>query len=325
MMYNLNNLSNMKKEKKLIDITSEPVLSMLDLLLKDKTTKQNITWATDTYKEYGKGFINREQINKKLLLKHPDLIRPRVLKSKEVQRARQRKKAEVFTPAWLCNKMINYRDADWFQRKDVFTIENPDNTWTTIQGTVTFPNGEKWEKYVDSKCIEVTCGEAPFLVSRYDAATGERIDPIGRRVGVLDRKLRIVNENVKTYDEWLKWTTRAFEATYGYEYQGDSLLIARINLLLTFCDYYKDRWKEEPDKKILRKITNRIVWNVWQMDGLKDTIPHGHLFKEYEQLSFDSLSNDKEEDSQDVVYCRIYDWRANHSLFFKNAKAKIDD
>lgn len=39
-----------------------------------------------------------------------------------------------------------------------------------------------------------------------------------------------MNENTESYEDWLKWTTRAFEATYGFEYQGDSLLIARINL-----------------------------------------------------------------------------------------------
>lgn len=304
--------------EKLIDITSEPVLSMLDLLLKDKTTKQNIIWANDTYKQYGKGFYKKEQIRKSLLLKHPDLLKPRVQKSKEIQRSRKRKKAEVFTPAWLCNKMINYHDADWFQ-KDVFTIEHPDHTWTPIRDPVEFPAGKTWKQYVDEKCIEVTCGEAPFLVSRYDAATGEKIDSVSDRIGILDRKMRIVNENVKSYDEWIKWTVRSFEATYGYEFQGDSLLIARINLLLTFCDYYRDRWNSDPEKKLLKKITNRIVWNVWQMDGLKDTIPYGHIYKEYEQLSFDTFQKEGEPE-QEIVYCRIFNWRANHSDVLKDLK-----
>ena len=35
--------------EKLIDIGSEPILSLLKLLLQDKTTKKNIIWATDTY------------------------------------------------------------------------------------------------------------------------------------------------------------------------------------------------------------------------------------------------------------------------------------
>lgn len=62
-----------------------------------------------------------------------------------------------------------------------------------------------------------------------------------------------MNENTESYEDWLKWTVRAFEASYGFEYQGDSLLIARINLLLTFVDYYEERWNKEPDIKLLKK------------------------------------------------------------------------
>ena len=88
--------------EKLIDIESTPVAPLLDLLLQDKSTKKNIIWATETYEEYGHGFSDKEQINRKLLLKHPDIIKPRIQKSLEAQAARTRKKAEVFTPAWLC-------------------------------------------------------------------------------------------------------------------------------------------------------------------------------------------------------------------------------
>ena len=44
-------------------------------------------------------------------------------------------------------------------------------------------------------------------------------------------------------DEWCNWTTRAFQSVYGYEYQGDNLLLARANLLLSFVEYYFERWK----------------------------------------------------------------------------------
>lgn len=49
--------------------------------------------------------------------------------------------------------------------------------------------------------------------------------------------------------EWLKWTIRAFQSVYGYEYQGDSLLLARTNLLLSFAEYYFERGSKEPEKK----------------------------------------------------------------------------
>ena len=119
------------------------------------------------------------------------------------------------------------------------------------------------------------------------------------RMGQLDRKLRVVNENTTEYDDWIKWSIRAFESCYGYEYQGDNLLIARINLLLTFIDYYKERWENDPDEKLLRQITNKIVWNIWQMDGLKDTVPHGKPYEEFCQMTiFDMLSDTVEEEEK---------------------------
>ena len=50
-------------------------------------------------------------------------IQPRVLKNKEQQQERTRAKAEVFTPSWICNKMNNHCDEEWFGRKDVFNVE----------------------------------------------------------------------------------------------------------------------------------------------------------------------------------------------------------
>ena len=261
--------------EKLIDISSYPVVNVLGLLLQDKSTKKNIIWATDTYEEFGEGFTDKVQMSANSLLQHPNLIRPRIQKSQEAQAQRTRKKAEVFTPAWLCNRMNNHCDNDWFGRDGVFNTENADNTWTVSEGKIEFPKQKNWQHYVDSRRLEITCGEAPYLVSRYDVSTGELIVPPIRRIGILDRKLRIVNENTDTYEEWLKWTTRAFEASYGYEYQGDNVLIARVNLLLTFTDYYEERWGQQPDGKLLDQIANKIAWNIWQMDGLKDTVPLG--------------------------------------------------
>ncbi len=254
--------------EKLIDITSYPVANVLDLLLQDKSTKKNIIWATDTYEEYGEGFADTAQMSANALL-HAGVIRPRIQKSQEAQAKRTRKKAEVFTPAWLCNHMNNFLDEDWFGRKDVFNTENEDHTWTVTEGKIEFPRQKKWQHYVDSRRLEITCGEAPYLVSRYDVSTGEQIVPPIRRIGILDRKLRIVNENTDTYDEWVKWAIRAFEATYGYEYQGDNVLISRINLLLTFTDYYQARWERQPNDKLLLQMAGKIAWNIWQMDGLR--------------------------------------------------------
>ncbi len=308
--------------EKIINIESKPIVSLLELLLQDKSTKKNIIWATDTYEELGNGFTDKEQVDRSLLLQHADIIKPRIQKSQEAQAARTRKKAEVFTPAWLCNRMNNYCDEEWFGRKDVFNTENDDHTWTVTEEKIQFTKEKTWEHYVDSRRLEITCGEAPYLVSRYDASTGELIVPSKRRIGQLDRKLRVVNENTSGYDEWLKWIIRAFEASYGYEYQGDNLLIARVNLLLTFIDYYKQRWEKDPDEKLLRQVANKIVWNIWQMDGLKDTVPLGKPYEEYHQMTLFEIVPDMtpQEEEPEAIPCKIYDWRSNNSLVFKKLK-----
>ena len=309
--------------EKLIDISSYPVVNVLGLLLQDKSTKRNIIWATDTYEEFGEGFTDKVQMSANSLLQHPNLIRPRIQKSQEAQAQRTRKKAEVFTPAWLCNRMNNHCDNDWFGRDSVFNTEYADKTWTVSEGKIEFPKQKNWQHYVDSRRLEITCGEAPYLVSRYDVSTGELIVPPIRRIGILDRKLRIVNENTDTYEEWLKWTTRAFEASYGYEYQGDNVLIARVNLLLTFTDYYEERWGQQPDGKLLDQIANKIAWNIWQMDGLKDTVPLGKPYEEFRQMTlFDMLGGepDGDTDEPEAVPCRIFNWRSKTSMKFMDIK-----
>lgn len=306
--------------EKLIDISSYPVVKVLDVLLQDKSTKKNIIWATDTYEELGEGFTDKVQMNADTLLQRPDLIRPRIQKSQEAQAQRTRKKAEVFTPAWLCNQMNNYCDDDWFRRSGVFNAEHDDHIWTVSEGKVEFPKKKKWQHYVDSRRLEITCGEAPYLVSRYDVSIGELIVPPIQRIGMLDRKLRIVNENTDTYEEWLKWTIRAFESSYGYEYQGDNVLIARINLLLTFTDYYEERWQRNPDIKLLKKIANKIAWNIWQMDGLKNTVPLGKPYEEYQQITFYDTASMGDNTTPEAVPCRIFDWRRDSSLKFVDVK-----
>ena len=187
-----------------------------------------------------------------------------------------------------------------------------------------FDTEDGWKKYVDSKRLEITCGEAPYIVSRYDAATGELLE-IRQRIGILDRKLRVVNENTDSETEWFRWVLRAYQSVYGYEFQGDSLLIARINLLITFVDYMQDRWGRVPTDAELRKIVNVIVWNLWQMDGISGMIPFGKPKEEYHQFSlFDFVVADepRKQDIEDPeeVYCRIYDWRSDKSLTYKSMK-----
>lgn len=160
--------------------------------------------------------------------------------------------AEVFTPSWICNKQNNLVDNAWFGRECVFNteVDNPDgfHTWIVNAEPVVFPEGKTWRDYVNENRLEITCGEAPYLVSRYDTVTGEPI-PVERRIGLLDRKLRIVGENTETATDWLKAAQAAYMSTYGYEWQGDNLILAREALLYTFIDYYHAKFGKDPSLK----------------------------------------------------------------------------
>lgn len=300
----------------LINLTDYPVKNVLRKLLKDKTTKNNILFATDAYSEFGinaKDYITEEG----LMGLDRILIQPRVLKSLEEQSDRTRKKAEVFTPSWICNKMNNHCDAEWFGRENVFNTEK-DQSWETNKNKIQFNEEEGWKKYVDSKRLEITCGEAPYIVSRYDTTTADII-PVDNRIGILDRKLRVVSENAKGEEEWLEWTYRAFQSVYGYEFQGDNLLIARINLLITFIDYMQHEYNRKPTQEEINKITNIIVWNIWQMDGITGTIPYHEPKKEYEQVNMFDFTVGMDEPEEEVE-CKIFDWRSNKSITYRSLR-----
>ena len=115
--------------EKLIDVNAYPIIDVLPILLKDKSTKQNIIWATDAYTYRGTGYNDTDPMLEKQLTRINALqLQPRISKALEEQQDRTRKKAEVMTPVWLCNKMNNFADEQWFGRKDVFNHENEDNT-----------------------------------------------------------------------------------------------------------------------------------------------------------------------------------------------------
>lgn len=314
--------------KKLIDLNAYPVAKYLKNLLIDKTTKKNIVFATESYSDKGSDYKPECQMTE-ALLKNIE-IQPRIAKAQAEQNQRTRKKAEVFTPAWLCCKMNNHCDREWFNKENVFNIMDGEK-WISTKGPVTFSPKNTWKNYVDSRRLEITCGEAPYVVSRYDASTGEMID-LNDRIGILDRKLRVVNENTGTREEWFKWTLRAFQSVYGYEWQGDSLLIARVNLLMSFMDYYEDRWgsdtEDEAFNKTLKQVANVIAWNFWQMDGLKGTVPYGKQVEKKEgvyQMDFfdmgwtagEELENDAEVMAQE---CRIFDWRTKESVAYSSLR-----
>ena len=305
----------------LIRYNSFPVKDVLQLLLLDHTTEKNIIFATDQYQDKYPSISPTTEISVDMLSTCGNpIIQPRVTKSLEEQFERTRKNAEVFTPSWLCNKMNNHCDEEWFGRCNVFNIETS-RSWITNKDPIFFGKDLDWKDYVQSTRLEITCGEAPYLASRYDASTGEII-PIENRIGILDRKLRVVNENTKNENTWLAWTKKAFQSVYGYEFQGDNLLIARINLLLTFCDNLKHRWNKEPSINHLKSIANIVSWNLWQMDGINNLIPFATSPTDA-MIQLDLFAVDPVKPPRvapDKTECIIFDWEQGKPVLFNRLK-----
>ena len=292
-------------------------LKLLKKLLVDKTTKKNIMWATDAYRALGAGYERNREMDEDLITgMHADVIKTRARKAMEQQSERTKQHAEVFTPLWVVKKMVDHADEEWFGVSDMF-FKAGERT-----EKVKFPaDGEGWQAYVDSRRMEITCGEAPYLATRYDVETGEAI-PVERRIGILDRKLRVVTENAEGESEWLKWAYRALESTYGYEFQGDNLLIARVNVLMTFAEHLQARFERKPTERELSHAANTIVWNVWQMDGLSGTIPYCKA-EEGVQISLFELL-DPEENARAAAetqpHCMIYNWRSKQPVEYLSLK-----
>ena len=301
---------------------------LLDTLLKDHTLSTeecpvNIFWATDNYAERGEGYQYSDQITVEAITgDNQNIIVRRALKTIEQQRFRSREMAEVFTPSWICNKQNNLIDNTWFGRENVFNTEVDDtdgsHSWIVNTNPVVFPEDKTWHDYVSENRLEITCGEAPYLVSRYDTVTGETI-AVGDRIGLLDRKLRIVGENTETSSEWLKWAQIAFQSTYGYEWQGDNIVLARIAMLFTFIDYFQEKFGKRPQIKSLNYLAYIISWNIWQMDGLKGVIPNScgerrvviyDLFGKTETMCKCNGCKTGNIKDHNGIYSLIKDWRA---------------
>ena len=321
-----------------VDIRENDILQLdpvlLETLLIDRSRPKNgskkpmhIIWATDNYQNFGPLYAENEQITVAAISReHGNIIQPRVRKTKEEQQARARDKGEVFTPSWICNAQNNLVDNAWFGKTDLFNKET-DKGWKTNPKPIPFPtkDGKTWQDYVLDIRMEITCGEAPYLVSRYDTITG-KIIPVKDRVGLLGRKLRVVAENTSKPEDWFEWAVKAYQATYAYEWQGDNLLLARENALYTFFDYYQDKFSGQPNKEQAREIAEIISWNFWQMDGLKGVIPNSchedvhveeSLFGEGKEVRIPCKGCETGDIRRhNGIYCKIMDWETGKYLRF---------
>ena len=273
--------------------------AMLDLLLIDRTTSttkttKNIIWANEHYIDYDKDhYATTAHIKPELITgKMCQLIMPRALKSREQQKERTKSKAEVFTPTWIIKKQNDALEQDYLN--------------------------DDLETYVRRKWLEISCGEAPYMATRYDMATGQAI-PLAERVGFVDRKLKRINADIDDKAEWQRLVEEAYKASYGFEWNGDSLLLARENLLYTYQDYYFAKWQQQPTNGLLKEIAEIISYNVFQMDGLKYIIPLSEKKEKLPQTSF-SFSDDEPTQEQWLIQAgkrvKIMNWDKKKMEFF---------
>lgn len=193
---------------------------------------------------------------------NPNNIIHRYMKSFVDQKDRTKTKAEVFTPKTIVDRMNTSLDINYLGN---------------------------YEEYIDRKVLEITCGEAPFLTTRYDASTGQQI-PCGERVGLLDRKLQKIPEGVNK-SEWTALATRSLKATYGYEWQEDSIFLARKNLILNVIEYHIDRFKELPNQDIIEKWATIISYNIFRMDGVSLCIPETNIKSKIMNWEINKMEN----------------------------------
>ena len=264
---------------------------ILRILLKDRNTKQNIIWASHSYEYLGKGYEATLPIQYKQIEGADNrLIQPRRAKSSDEQKNRTKQRAEVFTSTWLVNKQVGIAE-------EALT-------------DLTF------EAYIQTKWLEITCGEAPYIVSRNDVVTGEPL-PLNERVGFLDHKLQRITEKYgEDLATWTEWAVVAYQSTYGYEFQGDSLFLARKNLFHTFLDFYQAVAGVEPEIALQKQIATIISYNLLQMDGLTYQVPFAQTTPQEVQLSlFDEVTTETSITYDPIT---IKDWTTSRIIELKN-------
>lgn len=277
----------------------EQMPGILDILLIDRTTstpkkKKNIIWANENYVKFcSKAYAATAQILPELVTgRMGNIIRPRALKSKEMQKERTKSKAEVFTPTWIVKKQNDEVEKDYIN--------------------------DDLETYVKRTWLEITAGEAPYMATRYDMETGEII-PLTERVGFVDRKLKRINIKVDDKAEWQRLVVEAYKSSYGFEWSGDSLLLARENLLYTYRDYYFQKWLEEPTYGLFADIAEIISYNLFQMDGLKYIIPlteKREKILEVQISLFDAEESEEQWKIKPGKRVKIMNWETNKMEFF---------
>lgn len=189
--------------EELIQLKSFSIQTTLKILLEDKTTKKNIIWATNSYQSYGEKYGERNQITIDLLdgLNSID-IQPRVLKSRDAQHTRTKKRAEVFTPKNIVKQMVDLLEEnnpncfedetktflDPYMKSGLFIAELVKRLYQSKRLQELYPNKEERLKHI-------------FEYQVYGLAPTEIIYKIATNFILgFDENLSIEKHNLKQFD-----------------------------------------------------------------------------------------------------------------------------
>lgn len=161
-------------------------------------------------------------------------------------------RADVATPLWVLKAQNVLVDVAWFE------------DGSNLQ----FRAGCKWQNYVRARRLELACGDAPYLTSRYDALSKEEVR-LDERVGLLDRKLQVVDVYADDLT-WKKWALVALKATFGVEIKVDKVARARENLVKTLVEHYERRFGTELDDETIEQAQKISEENIMVLDALDE-------------------------------------------------------
>ena len=111
----------------------------------------------------------------------------------------------------------------------------------------------------------------------------------------------------------------ALQGCYGFEWQGDNVLLARENMLYAVIEYYCDVFKGQKfPPAAARHFAEIISWNIWQMDGIKFVVPNT-CGKKMDMLGSPikcagCAKNDVK--LHDGIRCCVMDWEIGKPVLF---------
>ena len=216
--------------------------SVLETLLTDKSTRRPLVWPSGP--EHPAAWMSRD-----------DLLRPD--KNAEDPQAEQAEFLE-----W--NRKLNSLDAAWFGHEPAFNTESASG-WQTLSEPVAFDDPFHWKKYVIRPVFLFQAGRGQALVFR-PFALGAQPMPYEKRMGILDRRLRIISENTREESEWLRWAESALQSLYGTDSSPLSIFQARLSAIMAVREAYAQRFGAQLPVREEKYMVTTLCWNLFQMD-----------------------------------------------------------